>query len=29
MSLWKLEKVFYQVFSEDYSLLKKFVAIPR
>ncbi|MBA0575600.1 hypothetical protein Golob_025407 [Gossypium lobatum] len=26
---WKVEKVSYQVFSEDYSLLKEFVAIPR
>ncbi|MFQ6670227.1 hypothetical protein Gotur_035232, partial [Gossypium turneri] len=25
---WKVEKVFYRVFSEDYSHLKKLVAIP-
>ncbi|MBA0577049.1 hypothetical protein Golob_025178, partial [Gossypium lobatum] len=26
---WKVERVFYQVFSEDYSLLKEFIAAPR
>ncbi|KAA3482970.1 golgin subfamily A member 5-like [Gossypium australe] len=26
---WKVEKVYYQVVSENYSLLKEFVATPR
>ncbi|MBA0770845.1 hypothetical protein Gotri_019414 [Gossypium trilobum] len=26
---WKVERVFYRVFSENYSLLKEFVAAPR
>ncbi|MBA0875586.1 hypothetical protein Goshw_026247 [Gossypium schwendimanii] len=26
---WKVERVFYQVFFEDYSLLKEFIAAPR
>ncbi|MBA0742469.1 hypothetical protein Gogos_015521, partial [Gossypium gossypioides] len=26
---WKVEKVSYRVFSENYSLLKEFVATPR
>ncbi|MBA0755280.1 hypothetical protein Gogos_022041 [Gossypium gossypioides] len=29
LDFWKVEKVCYRVFSEDYSPLKEFVAIPR